>query len=195
MPPLNKPPNPTLSHTKSSYRTHFPSPSGSPYSKIIVGAAIFHPSPSTTPKILILKRLATEPYYPNVFELPSGNVDDKDATLGDALVREVKEETGLDVVGVEAELESFTYFTEKVAGGQLVRRSCVQLNFVVEVGNGDGKGEGWFEVNEGEHSEGRWVSRDEVDGVEMTDGMRGVVKGALAWKEAQLAKGLDEGGI
>lgn len=60
-----------------------------PYDKVIIGVAIFHP---TNGKICLLKRTADEIYYPNVFELPSGNVDSSDLPLMHALVREVKEE-------------------------------------------------------------------------------------------------------
>ncbi|KAE9366747.1 hypothetical protein N431DRAFT_429544 [Stipitochalara longipes BDJ] len=47
------------------------------YDKIVVGAIILRDS-----KILLLKRAPHEIYYPNVFELPSGNVKSTDPTLG-----------------------------------------------------------------------------------------------------------------
>lgn len=45
--------------------------------------------------VLLLQRAATERYYPNIWELPSGKVEPEDATLLDAAARECMEETGL----------------------------------------------------------------------------------------------------
>jgi 8-oxo-dGTP pyrophosphatase MutT (NUDIX family) len=62
------------------------------YGKIVVGAMILR-----NLKILLLERLSHEIYEPNVFELPSGNVDSTDPNLAHALTREVGEEAGLKV--------------------------------------------------------------------------------------------------
>jgi 8-oxo-dGTP pyrophosphatase MutT (NUDIX family) len=66
-----------------------------------------------------LKRAPHEPYFPNVFELPSGKVDPDGPTLKHALAREVREETGLDVTKILAELKPMVYITKKtiVDGG------------------------------------------------------------------------------
>lgn len=84
-----------LSLTKSQYCVKYPSPAGHPYDKIIVGAVIFHPTCSHPAKILLLKRVASEEFYPNVFEIPGGHVEDTDADIFQALVREVHEETAV----------------------------------------------------------------------------------------------------
>lgn len=175
-----------LSMTRSQYRLHHPSADNQPYDKIVIGAAIFESPVSSTEgtirTIMLLKRSAHEIYYPNVFELPSGNVDDSDASLKHALAREVKEETGLHVSHVLAQLPDFTYHTEKRVLAEdgtasLVKKTCVQLNFVVEVDGND------IQVNPDEHSVGVWATEEEVRGLEMTDGMRSVVANALAWRE------------
>lgn len=56
--------------------------------------------------------------------------------MGHALAREVMEETRLEVKHVVEELiPSFEYETEVVDGVKVVK-SCVQVNFVVEVEEG-----------------------------------------------------------
>lgn len=99
-----------LSLSLDEFRKSQLSESGQPYDRIAVGAAAFHYAPnSTSPSILLLKRAAHEPNFPNVFELPSGIVSSDDETLKHALVREVKEETGLYIVKIRAELNPMTY--------------------------------------------------------------------------------------
>lgn len=93
-----------------------------------------------------------------------------------ALTREVKEETGFGVTKVVAELDPFLYFTEKTVAGNLIKKSCIQLNFVVEV---DGE---TIQVNPEEHSIGIWAGESDFERLEMTEGMRGVVSGAWKWK-------------
>lgn len=175
-----------LSMTRSQYRHRHSSADNQPYDKIVIGAAILESPVSsmegTIRTIMLLKRSAHEIYYPNVFELPSGNVDDSDASLKHALAREVKEETGLNVRHVLAQLPDFTYHTEKRVltkdrTASLVKKTCVQLNFVVEVDGND------IQVNPDEHSVGVWATEEEVRGLEMTDDMRSVVANALAWRE------------
>lgn len=106
-----------------------------------------------------MKRTANEIYYPNVFELPSGNIDLTDENLARALEREVREETGFRVVKIVAELEPFYYDTRKEVGGNIVRKSCVQLNYVVEVDGVE------IRVNAEEHEVGVLGGRGGVGGV------------------------------
>lgn len=172
-----------LNLTREAYRLRALSPGGKPYDKVVVGAAIFHPASTKghTPNILLLKRSANEIYYPNVFELPSGNVDVNDPSIMHGLAREVVEETGLRMTRVIAELPEFLYSTEKHTrdeDGKLttLRKSCVQLNFVVAV-DGD-----VIQVSPEEHSVGEWATRERVMELDMTEGMRSVVINALDWK-------------
>jgi hypothetical protein len=86
----------------------------------------------------------------------------------------VFEETGLVVKSVEREMEpGFEYETVKTVGGMEVRKKCVQINFVVKC-----EGEE-VRVNSEEHSVGIWAGREEIEGLEMTDGMRALVKRAF----------------
>ena len=178
-------PQTILSLNKASYRLQHLSPSGQAFDKVVVGAIIFHPS-TTPPRILFLKRAAHEPAFPNIFELPSGKVEDTDATIFDGLKREVREETGLEIARVHGMVEPMYYTIERRIedGGEEVegKRTTVQMNFVCEV-EGDGDG---FRVNLEEHSEGRWAGESEVGGLDVTAEMRMVLGDAFEWKKAQL---------
>lgn len=169
--------------TKSQYRINHPSPAGHPYDNIIVGAVIFHPTSSPPAKILLLKRAASEKFYPNVFEIPGGHVEDTDADIFGALVREVQEETSLSVDSAKASIEPLTYSTTKtIKVGEeevVAQKSSLQLNFVCEVA------ENTFRVNPEEHSEGVWAAEDEVGSLEMTEEMRLVVEDAFRWRAKQ----------
>lgn len=48
-----------------------------------------------------------------MFEIPGGKVDPEDLSIKHAVIRKVKEETGLDVKEIIAELEPMIYTTEK----------------------------------------------------------------------------------
>jgi 8-oxo-dGTP diphosphatase len=75
-------------------------------------------------RVLLLKRPADD-FMGGIYELPSGKVEPGEA-LDAALVREVKEETGLDVDGIDTYLGSFDY---QSGSGKTSR----QFNFVVTV--------------------------------------------------------------
>ncbi|WP_007023230.1 NUDIX hydrolase [Saccharomonospora iraqiensis] len=75
-------------------------------------------------KVLLLRR-PEDDFMGSIFELPSGKVETGE-TLDAALIREVGEETGLDVTAVRDYLGSFDY-----AGGS--GRRSRQFNFAVEV--------------------------------------------------------------
>ncbi len=133
-----------------------------------------------TVRILLLKRAADEVYFPNVFELPSGKVDSDDRSLRHALEREVKEETGLDIIDVICELEPMIYVTEKKVSddmGQavLVSKTAIQLNYVVSVA------EGMMRLNETEHSESVWATEGMLDDLNITSVMNHVIQEAFRW--------------
>ncbi|KAI2622464.1 NUDIX hydrolase domain-like protein [Hypoxylon sp. NC1633] len=176
-----------LNSSRNEFRQLRLSASGRPYDKVVVGAATLQnvPGPeatptaaNTSPRILLLKRAPHEPYFPNVFELPSGKVDPDDPTLKHALVREVQEETGLDITGILAELNPMIYTTEKTilndAGQEeVVSKTAIQLNYVVLVSPGEVK------VNPEEHSESCWASEAELDQLNITAAMKEIIKEAF----------------
>ncbi|KAI1266623.1 NUDIX hydrolase domain-like protein [Xylariaceae sp. FL1019] len=153
------------------------------YDKVVVGAAILQKhSPDT--RILLLKRDADEKHYPGVFGIPGGKVDATDATIRDAIVREVADECALIVTKITHALSNFCYTTksrvvlppndkgeEKM---ETVTKRCVHLGYVVEVEEGNVK------TNAEEHSEGIWANREEVGSLDMSIAMRDLVLEALA---------------
>ena len=173
-----------LNSSADKFRKLQPAVSGHPYDKVVVGAATLQYtldlSSSKMPSILLLKRAPHELYFPNVSELPSGKVDPSDPTLKYALARELKEETGLDVTEVLAELKPMIYVTEKTViddtgRESFVSKSAIQLNYVVSVSGGEVK------LNADEHSESYWATREDLGELDITIEMRTVIQEAFEW--------------
>src|SRR5687768_14110960 len=74
--------------------------------KVVVGGVVIKDN-----KILIIQRSADEDNYPNLWELPSGKREDFESSEV-AVVREVKEETGLTVKVVKP-ISVFEFKNEK----------------------------------------------------------------------------------
>ncbi|WP_028663301.1 NUDIX hydrolase [Saccharomonospora halophila] len=87
--------------------------------QLVVGGVVQHDG-----KVLLLQRPEGD-FMGSIFELPSGKVEAGES-LDAALIREVKEETGLDVTAVRDYLGSFDY----ASGSGRRSRQC---NFAVEV--------------------------------------------------------------
>jgi len=157
---------------------------GQHFDKLVVGAAMFRRSNTADEfELLVIRRAATEDYYPNCFEIPSGKVDDGE-TIGEALAREQREETGLTLNGVLAQLPEIIYETEKtiMKGGKevhIVKKAC-QLNFAIEASSEP------IKLNEVEHSEWKWVAVDDLETLQMTELMCGCTENALKWAKKHL---------
>ena len=78
------------------------------------GAVIFHPG--TPPQFLLI--------YSTYWEFPKGRVDPNESER-DAAIREVREETGLDVQLVEGFREEVNYFYRQRNTGLLVKKQVV----------------------------------------------------------------------
>lgn len=87
--------------------------------QLVVGAVVAHDG-----KVLLLQRPADD-FMGGIWELPSGKVDPGEA-LDQALIREVKEETGLDIASIRKYLGEFDY--QSGSG-----RKSRQFNFTVDV--------------------------------------------------------------
>lgn len=110
--------------------------------KNVVGALVLN----SQNEILILTR-KTNDFMGGIDELPSGNME-KGENIYEALVREVKEETNLDLNKVISYINSFDYVS---SSGKKAR----QFNFVVTV-----KSEEHIKLTEHDHYQ--WLSIDEV---------------------------------
>ncbi|KAI4118188.1 MAG: hypothetical protein LQ345_001708 [Seirophora villosa] len=183
-----------LSMTKAECRTAFLRQNGEQYDKIVVGAIIILTDEENEERILVLKRAAHEEILPNIWEIPGGKAEDTDATILDALKREVHEETSLTVTKVYGAVTSFGYRMKKVIppnedGGEeeTVWSSSLQLNFACEVAEPLD-----LAINPEEHSESGFVHCREVFNreLEMTEQMRAVVLEALSdptmWRRPDL---------
>lgn len=87
--------------------------------QLVVGAVVGHDG-----QVLLLQRPGDD-FMGGILELPSGKVEANE-TLDAALVREVKEETGLDVSALRVYLGSFDYLSGS-------GRKSRQFNFAVDV--------------------------------------------------------------
>lgn len=170
-----------LGITRGAFQAHLNSTNRAPAEKTTVGAAILRLNSAGKREILLLKRNANETYFPNMYEIPGGKVDDNDASIEAGLAREVAEETHLTTTAVLSALLPFHYTTQKkiqdLSSGQekVIRRSVVQLSYVVSI-EGDGAE---FQVNEWEHSTGGWFDANAAREVPMTREMRNLVSQAL----------------
>jgi len=105
--------------------------------KFVVGAGIILDA-----KLLIVFRVDDEDFLPGYAELPGGGLE-KDETLIEALHREVKEETNLDIKTITACTGSFDY----ISGSGAKTR---QFNFIVIPTTND------VILNPKEHSKFEW---------------------------------------
>ncbi|KAJ1672568.1 hypothetical protein EV182_006924, partial [Spiromyces aspiralis] len=135
--------------------------------RIVIGAAI---SASGT-DVLVVQRAANERSFPNQWELPGGHCDPGETIL-ETVVREVKEETGLEVLSIDDEFVSFDYSTQFESGGAITR----QLNFVVRVAESDRTN---VRLAPDEHQAYAWCTQRNIDEFQMIGPMKDVVADAL----------------
>lgn len=107
-------------------------------------------------KVLVVKRAADD-FLGEMFELPGGGIDAGE-TFEQGMTRETFEETGLKVSNITQAYRAFDYASQR---GKPTR----QINFIVECSTADVK-------LSHEHTEFKWISRDELESIETTDEMR-----------------------
>lgn len=118
-------------------------------------------------KALILQRHKNERTYPEMWELPSGKKEPLES-VESAVIREVKEEAGLDV-SVEGVSSVFNYQIEK----ESEIRDVMQVNFLVKM-----IGEERV-VLSGEHQAFAWVGKDDLENYSLSEETRRVIMKAL----------------
>lgn len=119
--------------------------------KIVVGAIIINRN-----KALIVQRSQDEDVGPGLWEIPGGKVESSE-TLEDALIREVQEETALDIVPLKVSGD-FNY--------QVVRdariRQTKQINFLAKAKNIDK-----LKLSS-EHQDYKWIKVEEIDNFDIS---------------------------
>lgn len=130
--------------------------------KIVLGGVVMKEG-----KVLILQRHRNEDIYPNMWELPSGKRDPLEPSEN-SLIREVKEETGLDV----KIMMPFSVFDYQIEKPNEIRDST-QINFLVTPVNDKDV------VLSEEHQEFAWITREEIDKYDITEATKSVIRKAF----------------
>lgn len=111
--------------------------------KLVVGGVIIN----SENECLILSRKADD-FMGGIDEIPSGKLE-KGEGLFNALIREVKEESNLDVTEIVSYIDYFDYLS---GSGKKSR----QYNFVVKVNN-------YYDIKLTEHDEFKWQTLEELN--------------------------------
>lgn len=130
---------------------------------LAVSAAIFRDG-----RVLIVRR-AQSPAY-GLYTLPGGAVE-LGETLEQAVVREAREETGLEIEPLQ--LAGYRQLITRDAAGK-IERHFVILPFAARWIAGE------VSLNE-ELAEARWLLADELSGLKATEGLAQIV--ATAWQQ------------
>lgn len=110
--------------------------------KIVVGAIITNENGE-----IFLAERKKDDFMGGMFEIPGGNAE-KGENIYDTLVREIKEETNLNLKEVSKYINYFDYVSES-------GKKCRQFNFRVEVEDGD--------IRLTEHDSYKWIRLDEIE--------------------------------
>jgi len=130
--------------------------------KIVLAGIVFNKQD----KVLLLQRSADEDIYPEMWELPSGKRKFFESSH-DSLIREIKEETGLDVKIIQP-CSVFEYKIEKPTE----IRDSTQINFIVTSESS--------EVNlSDEHQNFAWISEGEIEQCDMSDETKKTIRSAF----------------
>ena len=111
-------------------------------------------------EVLLLER-PMEEFFGGIYELPSGKVEEGES-LQEALYREVKEETGLDISSIKKYLGFFDYLSRS-------KKKTRQFNFHVKVKD-------ISKITLKEHSNYVWVSYEDLNRYQITDEVKKILK-------------------
>ena len=114
-------------------------------------------------KLLVVRRVAHDIDLAGEWELPGGGVDDNE-TIEQGAVRELKEETNLDVTKVLGIFEGFDYTTSR-------KPKARQFNLKVTVKPGD--------IILTEHDIFRWITAEDIPSLATNIVMQGCLENAF----------------
>ena len=115
-------------------------------------------------KILVVRRVAHDDTLAGEWELPGGGVDSGE-TIEQGAMRELHEETGLEVDKILGTFEGFDYTTSK-------KPKVRQINFKVSVKPGD--------IRLTEHDMYKWITADDIPGLKTNSVMQDCLYRAFA---------------
>ncbi len=135
--------------------------------KIVVGAVI-----RRNGSVLLLKRQADD-FMGGLVELPSGTVDAGEDII-DALKREVREETGLEINDIDSFVGTFDYTS---GSGKKTR----QLNFLAYTDIRE------IKLNPDEHAESYWLNPSDstFESFNISDETRRIIKIAMTMQSSE----------
>jgi len=107
-------------------------------------------------KVLLIKRQSNDNSLPGFWELPSGNID-KGETKPEALVREVKEETGIDISNIIVKQVDEEYYEFKTENGDT--KKVTEHTFLCQVPHS------LLVSLSDEHSDFQWIELEKLDSV------------------------------
>lgn len=110
--------------------------------RMVVGAIITNEKGE-----IFLARRKKDDFMGGFYEIPGGNAEKGESIL-DTLIREVKEETNLDIIKVNSYIDQFDYLSNSC-------KKCRQFNFKVEVKGGP--------ILLTEHDEYKWINLQEIE--------------------------------
>lgn len=131
--------------------------------KVILAAVIIK-----NDKVLILQRHKDEDIFPNMWELPSGKKESLE-TSESSLLREVKEETGLDIKIIMP----FFVFDYQIEKPEEIRDST-QINFLATPIDNNKK----VKLSS-EHQNFVWIREDEVNQYKLSKATKQVIQRAF----------------
>ena len=110
-------------------------------------------------KILVLRRHPKSKTNPHRWELPGGKIE-KCEYFDEALIREIKEETGLDVKVGD--------FCEAVQDDYVHKRTVQLIMYAKDI-------TGEVKISD-EHDDWMWASLDEINSLEITSSLEKIIK-------------------
>jgi 8-oxo-dGTP pyrophosphatase MutT (NUDIX family) len=120
---------------------------------VAIGALVFDDSNSSSPRILLLQRCASDS-MPGCWEVPGGGVDDGDESILIAVARELWEEAGLTAASIGPLIGSPHFFRTRSG------KAICKFNFLVETKSAGGAID--VKLNPEEHQRFVWASEEEV---------------------------------